>query len=315
MTNSSLTVIGLMSGTSFDGVDAALIKTNGQNVTFLGPTSSCKYPNEFRYKVNTLIFKQFNIELLSRVHNEIAHIHANLIKTLLNENNIEPNQIDLIGFPGQTLYHNADSKHTFQIGNAALLTYLTKINVISDFRSMDLAYGGQGAPLVPLFHLALFADLNKPICILNIGGVANVTYLGNNDEILAFDCGPGCALINDLMLNYNSQSYDKNGEFAKTGKSDNNLIREFLEHDYFKKPPPKSLDRNTFQTFYEKTVNTLSQKDAAATLLYFTAAAINIAINYFENKPALWIACGGGRKNKHLLKILNTEFQLPIVFS
>jgi anhydro-N-acetylmuramic acid kinase len=310
--NKSLTVIGMMTGTSFDGIDAAIIRTNGEKIDELGLTKAINYSEEFRKKIRLLLGKKVDLELFLDVNNKLAVRHAELVNQLLKKANLKNNEIDLIGFHGQTIYHNSGAGHTLQIGNAALLSELTGISVVSDFRTKDIATGGQGAPLVPLFHKAICESLGKPIAILNIGGVSNITYLGSNNEIIAFDTGPGGALLDDWMYHNVGKSFDDEGNFAKQGLPYKELLKHFMENKYFEKKPPKSMDRNAFKNVVEKLHN-LNAKDAAATLTYFIAESIYSASKFLPQPPTKWLVCGGGRKNKFLLSILKKEYGLNIL--
>ena len=185
--NKPLTAIGMMTGTSFDGIDAAIIRTNGEKIDEIGHTEVMDYSDEFRQKIRSLLNKKIDIKLFLDINNELAIKHAELVKQILKKADLKNNEIDLIGFHGQTIYHEPDAGHTLQIGNASLLSELSGISVVSDFRTRDVANKGQGAPLVPIFHEALCKNLSKPIAILNIGGVSNITYLGLDNEIIAFD--------------------------------------------------------------------------------------------------------------------------------
>lgn len=307
-----LTAIGMMSGTSFDGIDAAIIRSNGDKIHDIGATASVKYTPSFREKIRLLLLEQVNIKALLEVSNEIAAQHAHLVHDLLKSASLTDRDIDIIGFHGQAIYHDPANGQTMQIGNASLLAKMTGIDIVSDFRSMDIAHGGQGAPLVPLFHQALFSDNKKPIAVLNIGGVSNITYLGASPkEILAFDTGPGCALIDDFVLKNFGQNFDDQGKIARSGKPDEHLLAELIADPYFDKAPPKSLNRDHFQAAANKVKN-LSKEDALATLTHFTADAIAKSAKFLPSPPLEWLVCGGGRNNKFLLEILKTKHKLNV---
>jgi anhydro-N-acetylmuramic acid kinase len=209
---------------------------------------------------------------------------------------------DLIGFHGQTILHRPDQRWTWQIGDGALLARLTGIDVINDFRSADVAAGGQGAPLMPLYHAAMArrSGLAEPLVVVNIGGVAQVTYI-DGETILAFDTGPGNAPIDDWMQRHTGKPVDENGALAATGRIDEWAMDVMLDDPFFVKVPPKSLDRMDFGT---KAVEWLSPADGAATLTAFTAGALARAAEHFPQLAKSWIVSGGGRHNNTLMEML-----------
>ena len=220
----------------------------------------------------------------------------------------DKNSVDLIGFHGHTIDHRPHEGVTTQIGDGKLLSQLTGISVVNDFRSEDVRKGGQGAPLVPIYHKALFENEEKPVAIVNIGGVANVTWIGKNEEeLLAFDTGPGNALIDDLIKAKTGNNFDKGGNIAKSGKVNAKILNEFMENDFFTKKPPKSLDRNHFTPISKN--NGISTEDAAATYAAFTAKSIAISANFFPSKPSKWVIAGGGRYNMAIMDALKNSLQ------
>ena len=306
--------IGTMSGTSFDGVDVSFVKTDGNKIYSLGQPSYVPYSPALKKNISSLIssYHAVDLELLLETSNQITITHASAIKKNLRKNNLKSSDVDLIGFHGQTIYHNAQKKLTFQIGNPYLLSSLTKIQVINDFRNKDIAEGGEGAPLAPIYHKILCATLKKPIAILNIGGVANVTYLNTHNKILAFDTGPGCALINDFISKKIKKPYDKGGALAAKGKIHEQIVNRLIKScSFFSQKPPKSLDRNEF-TQISKSLAGLSINDALATLTFFSAKTIFEATKFFPIQPSTWLACGGGRHNKFLMNLLSKRFGLNI---
>ena len=294
--------IGLMSGTSLDGVDSSLIETDGENYFKELFNFHIPYPLEFQTKLRKLIdTKQDWFEL----EQELTNYHAICVLELLNKAKVNSNEITVSGFPGQTIYHNPTRGITWQIGNPHLLAKLTNIDVVSDFRRRDVVYGGQGAPLVPIFHKCLMKDEQMPVAILNIGGVANITYI-DNSNLIAFDTGPGNALINDAILKHYNKTYDDQGIIASSGKVNSKLIEQILADDFFKKLPPKSLDRNHFIKHNELlTIN--NPQDLVATLTKLTASSISIAIRLLPKIPSKIYLCGGGCKNITLLEWLREE--------
>lgn len=307
-----LTIIGTMSGTSYDGLDASIVKTDGKTIYSLGDSASLEYPKHLRGAIGSVIEGNYNTTLLLETRDELTKFHAFLIERLLNNSGVQASQVDLIGFHGQTIYHDPNASLTWQIANPALLAYKTGIDVVADFRSMDMAAGGQGAPLVPLFHSALFSSYQEPIAVVNIGGVANVTYLDHGTkQILAFDTGPGCALINDLMFKKFFKNYDDQGKIAATGSVNKAYLDHLVMHEYFASPPPKSLDRNQF-SYAISYLEALADNDALCTLTHLTAKSIADSMQHLPKVPKLWIICGGGRKNLFLMSLLR-EYGLNAV--
>ena len=215
---------------------------------------------------------------------------------------LDAGTIDVVGFHGHTVLHAPEQRLTVQIGDGALLAKSTGIDVVYDLRAADVAAGGQGAPLAPVYHRALTARLpERPIAVLNIGGVANVTWIGHDGELLAFDTGPGNALIDDWMLRHQGVPRDEGGALAAAGRVHDDYVTEYLRHSYFGEPPPKSLDRNAFAL---ELVDQLPAADGAATLTAFTAASIARAREHFPEQPQLWVVSGGGRLNRTLMAML-----------
>ena len=222
---------------------------------------------------------------------------------------MSPGDIAYLGFPGQTILHRPGARCTWQIGDGAALARATGIAVVNDFRSADVAAGGQGAPFAPLYHVALARRFDKPVAVLNVGGVANVTYIGAGDELLAFDTGPGNAPIDDWAHRHTGEPIDRGGALAQKGSVDEAALSAMLDHPYFERQPPKSLDRLDFS--FEKVVH-LSAEDGAATLIAFTAASIVRAREHFPDTVKRWIVCGGGRHNPVLMGELRRRLQAPV---
>jgi anhydro-N-acetylmuramic acid kinase len=225
------------------------------------------------------------------------------------DNQLTHDAVDLIGFHGHTLDHRPEEGITLQIGSGEQLAYETGIPVINDFRSNDVASGGEGAPFAPLYHQALAHSLDKPVAILNIGGVANVTWIGQDDDVLAFDTGPGNALIDDWVFQTQDQPMDFDGKLAQAGIVDHKILMQLLDHPYFLKRPPKSLDRGGVNV---EAISTLSPADGAATLSAFTVKAIAMAQDYFKIPAKYWLVCGGGRKNPFIMQMLADELGVPV---
>lgn len=295
--------IGLMSGTSLDGVDAALIETDGENRVTTGPSLTLPYDPKLRERLRRSLGGRAPVKAVER---SMTLAHADAVLTLLKKAGRQTADVDVIGFHGQTIVHRPAEGITWQIGDAELLAARTGIAVVADFRSADVAAGGEGAPFVPAYHRALSAKLECPLAVLNIGGVANVTWVGarNSDdggELLAFDTGPGNALIDDWMLARTGRPVDTDGTCAARGRVDTAALERLMTHDYFGRRPPKSLDRNAFDP---APVEGLSTEDGAATLAAFTVETVAAARPHFPAPPRQWIVTGGGRRNPVLMAAL-----------
>jgi anhydro-N-acetylmuramic acid kinase len=293
--------IGLMSGTSFDGVDAALILTDGQRIYERGAWLTIPYDRWFQEELSYAVQQTGDI---MKIAQELTYRHAEAVKQLLDKANMKPEAVRVIGFHGQTIDHRPDEGMTWQIGNGPLLAAMTGIDVICDFRTRDMAEGGQGAPLVPLYHAALCKDLPKPLAVLNIGGVANVSWIDADTHspwLLGYDTGPGNALMNDMVRRITGEDFDRDGKLAAAGSVDQTALDGYLYDTYFASPPPKSLDRDDFNI---APVLHLAPEDAMATLAELTAQSVAKAKDFMPSAPKQWIVCGGGRHNPVLMNRL-----------
>ncbi|MET1026923.1 MAG: anhydro-N-acetylmuramic acid kinase [Dongiaceae bacterium] len=309
--------IGLMSGTSCDGIDAALLRTDGHRVTAYGPALTVPYDDAFRACLRSCLGGGGPVAAVER---ELTERHAAVVRDLLGLAGRSASEIGLIGFHGQTILHEPEKGRTWQIGDGPLLARATGIDVVNDFRSEDMAAGGQGAPLAPVFHRALAAELAGPLAVLNLGGVGNVTWIGaaggNADEkagssgtLLAFDTGPGNALIDDWALLHTGAPVDRDGALARAGRVDPALLAAWLDHPYFAAPAPKSLDRDAFRTLVPRG---LSPADGAATLTAFTAATVALSRQWFPQAATRWLVTGGGRHNPVLMAELRRQLSVPV---
>jgi anhydro-N-acetylmuramic acid kinase len=306
----SLTAIGLMSGTSMDGIDAALIETDGERVGRFGPVVHMPYDEAFRLRLRGVLGQAPDACAgCAEVASDLTHKHAEAVKHLLDRNGIERSAVDIVGFHGHTVLHRPERRETFQIGDGALLARATGLAVIDDFRSADVAAGGQGAPLAALYHAALARDLDKPLAVLNVGGVANVTWIGEGGDLLAFDTGPGNALIDDWARHTIHKPMDEGGKLARAGTPDATVLSALLSHPYFEAIPPKSLDRLDFSL---DAVAGLSPEDGAATLTAFTAEAVKKAPAFLPAPPKRWLVCGGGRHNGTLMDSLRAALGVTV---
>jgi len=298
-------VIGLMSGTSLDGVDVALIETDGVRVSGFGRARTTPYGAALRGRLRGLIVDGEGAlaEDVAEVEAELTHVHAQAVAGL-------GEAAELIGFHGQTILHAPERGITRQIGDAALLARLTGVSVACDFRLADVAAGGQGAPLVPVFHQALAGGtLERPLLVVNIGGVANVTYVGAGDVLLACDTGPGCALLDDWMLARTGVAVDRDGRAALAGRVDQGKLGRWLADPYFSLPAPKSLDRQHFAGVLGQ-LEGMSTEDGAATLAAFTARAI--AACRLPERPLRVLVAGGGRHNPAIMVALRAAMGAPV---
>lgn len=306
------TAIGLMSGTSLDGVDAALIETDGYGyVKPLGFVSE-KYDEQLREAIRGVLGKGRDDEGVAEVERAVTNVHVEIVNKLFANTKRIASKIDVCGFHGQTIFHNPKKGVTVQLGDGGVLAGEIGIDVVNDFRSSDVAAGGQGAPFLPLYHRARIQaeDLPMPIAVLNIGGVGNVTWI-NGDEILAFDTGPGNALLDDFIKERTGLNFDEGGKIAQQGAVDEGLIREWMSNPYFSRPVPKSLDRDEWGDVVEA-VGVLSTEDGAATLSYFTVQSIREAIKFFPQAPQVWLVTGGGRHNHHIIHGLRNYLGAPV---
>lgn len=293
--------VGLMSGTSADGIDAALIETDGETAVQRGPTLSQSYEPAFRARLMAAYGSWDPTPEIVWLEQELTRRHAAAVASLLAAHEVAPQSVDVIGFHGQTLSHDAAQGRTWQIGDGPLLAGLTGIDVVFDLRSADMAAGGQGAPLVPIYHQALSAGLPRPLAVVNVGGVANITYLSESGGPIAFDTGPGNGLIDDWVSQLTGAGYDQDGVLAAAGKVDRQRLDGWLTHGYFARPAPKSLDRRDFDGLG---LDGLDLADGAATLTAFTARSIAAALAHLSEPPALWLVTGGGRHNPTLMAML-----------
>jgi anhydro-N-acetylmuramic acid kinase len=307
-----------MSGTSLDGVDVALIETDGERIQSFGPTSYQAYRKADRELLRQALAASASLtdrtsrsSVLLQAEALVTRSHADAVEKFLAQNALAPESIDIIGFHGQTVLHRPAAGLTVQIGSAAALSERLAIPVVYDFRAADVAAGGQGAPLVPVFHRAIVETIERPrpVAVLNIGGVANVTFVDGSPDPIACDTGPGNALIDDFMRARTGARYDDNGDLAAAGKPDRAFIERLLEHPFFGEKPPKSLDRNAF-AFANIGLPEFSVADGAATLSALTAEAVARVIPHLPERPRSWVIGGGGARNRTLMRML-TERLAP----
>jgi len=304
----SLCALGMMSGTSLDGIDIAQITTDGERISDFGPTLTIPYTETLREHLMSVLGQSDNLLVAENLVTE-AHIYA--VKTFLKAKELSIRNIDVIGLHGQTIIHAPKLRKTIQIGDAQRLASEFHINVVADFRSNDVASGGEGAPLAPVFHRSLAKNLRHPISILNIGGVANVSYI-HGELLMAFDTGPGNALLDDWVFEKTGRKMDHNGELAHSGTVSEIALQKLLANPFFKLPAPKSLDRNYFREASIEAMAELNVEDGAATLTSFTSSAVAIASRQLPQQPHEWLVSGGGRKNGTLMNCLQKILAVPV---
>lgn len=304
--------LGTMSGTSLDGVDAAMILTDGATILEFGPHAYRPYTEAERDVIRRAFGKWPEQAGVAEAAEVVETAHAELLSRFSGA--------DVVGFHGQTLAHDPRGRGTHQAGNGALLAEALGLPVVWDFRSNDVAMGGQGAPLAPFFHFACakWLEMDRPVAFLNIGGVGNVTWVDprlpapeSHGALMAFDTGPGNAPVNDLMLERRGQTQDEDGALAFRGAVDDAVVTDFLRHPYFFKMPPKSLDRNDFPEL-SGAVSGLQDADAAATLVACAAAAVAKGAEHFPTPIARLLVCGGGRHNAAMMEALAQRVQAEV---
>jgi anhydro-N-acetylmuramic acid kinase len=310
--------IGLMSGTSLDGVDAAWLDTDGERVMAFGPALTIPYDASLRRELRAILDRA---PVLTPTDPGLANVVARLTEFHVRAVKALDRPADLIGFHGQTILHQPDRRRTWQIGDAELLARETGIRVAYDFRSADVGSGGEGAPLVPIYHAALARDLPRPLAVLNIGGVANVTWIGpkgigpnwvaRDGELIAFDTGPGNGPLDDWMMRHTGQAFDRDGALARSGTVGTAVLTALMAHPYFARTAPKSLDRLDFsRALAASGLDALTAADGAATLAAFTAASVAVA--GFPAPPRQWLVTGGGRRHPAIMAALRQALGAPV---
>ncbi len=300
--------IGLMSGTSLDGVDAAWLETDGERVAAFGPALTLPYDDALRADLRRLLDRAPTLPpddpALLDATERLTLRHAEAVAAIGRET-------DIVGFHGQTILHRPAERRTWQIGDAAALARLTGLPVAHDFRSADVASGGEGAPLAPVFHAALAVGLERPLAVLNIGGVANVTFVGAAGSLLACDTGPGNGPLDDWARRHTGAAFDRDGALAAAGRADAAVLGRLLAHPYFARPAPKSLDRLDFSAALAASgLDALSPADGAATLAAFVAEAVGRTA--LPAAPRRWLVCGGGRRNAAIMAALAARLPAPV---
>ena len=295
-----------------DGIDVALIESDGLAQLKTGPAATFPYPPAVAERLRAVVADlseaqapQLELERL------VTDAHVAAVDAFLERHSVARERVALVGLHGQTILHRPRAGLTRQLCDGARAAAALKIDVVSDFRSADVAAGGEGAPLAPIYHAAMAAGLERPLMILNWGGVGNVTYLGPNGEIVAFDTGPANALLDDFLVVRRGLAYDENGALGESGSLDAEALATLMSDPYFDRPAPKSLDRNHFSAA-AACVKRLSDADGAATLSAFTVESTVAALKHVPQAPARWLVGGGGRRNPNLMRRLSQRLQAKV---
>jgi anhydro-N-acetylmuramic acid kinase len=315
-------VLGFMTGTSLDACDMAILETDGENIQAFGPAGERKLSEDLR----DLLLKATEAamtwergspepEIFAEAGHAIARDHLEAGDAFLEANHLSWRQIDLVGMHGQTVLHERPgggrNGRTVQLGDGQWLAAASGLPVAFDFRAADVAAGGEGAPVAPIYHLARAraSGLAPPLAVLNVGGVANVTFWSGEDQLTAFDTGPGNGMIDLLVQARTSGRYDEDGKYAGVGRVDEIALNVLLSHPYFEAPPPKSLDRYDFSL---EPLDRLELEDACATLTAFAAEALKLGFARMGGEPTEVIVCGGGRHNPALMKAFAERLPVPV---
>jgi len=302
-----LWALGLMSGTSLDGIDLALIRSDGVSVLERGAVQFESYSDGLRDALRAVLGGNGDTNAVER---ELTIAHAAAVARFLKDDQAGGLVPDIIGFHGHTILHQPGEGRTWQIGDGQLLADRTGVKVVGNMRGNDVAHGGQGAPIAPLYHAALGWNLERPFAVLNIGGVANVTWIGlSDDNLMAFDTGPGGGQLDEWAECETGERFDRDGALARSGVANKEIVAGLLRNPYFSTLPPKSLDRIDFSI---EPVKGQSPADGAATLLEFTCAAIARAADFLPEPPRQWLVTGGGRKNGFMMERLGDLLAAPV---
>lgn len=307
----ALCAIGLMSGTSMDGIDLAMLRTNGEETVERGPSMFVPYEAAFRRRIEAaleaakrIVGREDRPDQLAALERDITARHADAVEAFLRGGARRWGEPEVIGFHGQTVLHRPQAGVTVQLGDGPLLAQATGLPVVYDMRANDMKHGGQGAPLVPAYHAALAGELPEPLAgrfpvvFVNIGGISNITYVPGSGDPIAFDSGPGNTLIDQWVAREGGVPFDSDGAIASEGGIVRPVVQRYLGNPFFEKAGPKSLDRNDFTL---DQADGLELADGARTLAAVSAEAILKSAEHMPQKPKLWIVCGGGRKNPHIV--------------
>ena len=312
----SLSALGMMSGTSLDGVDVAMLHTDGVEIADTGPSCYRPYTDAERTLLRQALAAAVSLpdrttrsDILRAAEDMVTRVHAEAVESFSASTGMAVSDIAVIGFHGQTVLHRPERKLTVQIGDPAALAKRLRCPVVADLRQADVAAGGQGAPLVPVYHQALVRGLDRPgpVCVVNIGGVGNITYLEGDGEPIACDTGPGNALLDDFVRLRTGATQDADGRLAARGHADLATVERLMAHPYFLQPPPKSLDRNDFRNWVAERggLGDMTTEDGAATLTRLTVETLARVVDLLPQPPRSWIVAGGGAHNPTLMAMLS----------
>lgn len=304
--------IGAISGTSMDGIDVALLRTDGERVRRTGLGISYPYPDALRAELFEFLRDPSVAERdpLADLERRVTDAHIQAIELFMREHAIDRASVGVVGMHGQTVWHRPEKRFTRQLVDGLRAARRMALDVVTRFRDADVAAGGQGAPFAPLYHRALAADLAKPLMVLNLGGVGNVTYIDTATTI-AFDTGPASALLDDFVRRRRGLAFDANGALAASGRVDTGVLAALMDNPFFAGKAPKSLDRNDFHA-RAKIVDALDDADGAATLAAFTVEATAAALAHVPQRPARWLVSGGGRLNKTFMEGLAQKMGVAV---
>ena len=304
--------LGIISGTSMDAIDLAVVETDGERHVRAIAGAAYPYPAALKAELVAVLAAPERAEhdLLVDLEEAVTDAFSAAIQRFLGETSLPSGGIGLIGLHGQTILHRPERRFTRQLGDGARMARTLGIDVVNRFRHADIAAGGQGAPLVPLYHAALACELAGPVAVLNLCGVANITYI-DGETIIACDTGPASALIDDAMRSDFGRAYDEGGAVARSGKVDMTLLARLLDLPFFREPPPKSLDRNAFHA-RAGLLQALSPADRVATLTAFTIEATAGILAHLPHPPRRWLVAGGGRYNQVIMEGFARRFGVPV---
>ncbi|MCB1475323.1 MAG: anhydro-N-acetylmuramic acid kinase [Rhodobiaceae bacterium] len=314
-----LRVLGMMSGTSMDGIETALIETDGESLIAFGPHESFTFDHQSRELLMAAKASARSVggssertAVMTEAEALVGALHVRALEAFFVHNQMTADDVDLIGFHGQTVFHAPDRGITVQLGDASVIARAFRCETAFDFRSSDVAAGGEGAPLAPVYHRALVArsDLPRPVVVLNLGGVANFTAIDMEGDMIACDTGPANALLDDFVAARTGRPFDESGRLAASGSPDEAVLRKLMDDPYFTAPYPKSLDRDAFDP---APAYSLSDADGAATLTAFSARSIAAGLALLPFRPELIVATGGGARNPHLLRMIGLECRVETI--
>lgn len=300
-----------------DGIDVAVIETDGVGLVRRGAGETTPYDHALRRRLldaaataSESVTDRRADQQLAELEDAVTAAHVAAIERFMTTHAIARSAVGVVGLHGQTILHAPEHRRTVQLGEGAAAARRLGVAVVDGFRLADVAAGGQGAPLAPLYHQALFGSGPGPLMVLNLGGVGNVTYL-DGGEVIAFDTGPASALLDDFLLRRRGVAFDRDGALAAAGAADPTLVASFLADPFFARPPPKSLDRQDFHR-YATAVEALGDADGAATLAAFTIGSVAAALAHVPHPPRRWLVTGGGRHNRHFLEQLRLALGVAV---